>query len=141
MRLLSPEINTMELIKPYSRKLMLQKANPGYLFRKMFSSAVGFERNIMKLPSILNSLLSRAAEGDFSVGVKVVGLEESVTKLERISNRLILAILVGCLLVASSLVVLANTPPFLWGMPMLGVIGYLVSTVLAIYIIIKTFRT
>ncbi len=140
MRLLSPEINTMELIKPYAQKLMLQKANPGYLFRKMFSSAVGFERNIMKLPTILNSLLSRAADGELSVGVKVIGLEESVSKLERISNRLILAILVGCLLVASSLVVLSNTPPYLWGIPMLGVIGYILSAVLAIYIIIKSFR-
>jgi ubiquinone biosynthesis protein len=140
LRFLSPEANIMEFIKPYSEKLMLQRANPKYLLKKMVSSAVGLEKNLMKLPAILNKLLSRAADDELSLDIKVRGLEESVAKLERISNRLILAILVGCLLVASSLVVLSKTPPFLWGMPLLGVIGYILSALLAFYIIIKMFR-
>ena len=140
LRMLSPDLNMLEFIKPYARKLVFQRSNPKTLFRKMLTTASGLERNLTKLPGILNSILVKAADEDLAVGVKVRGMEESITKLEKISNRLILAILVGCLLVASSLVVLANVPPYLWGMPVLGVIGYIISAILAIYIVIKVFR-
>ena len=140
LRLLSPDVNMMEFIKPYSQKMMLKRADPSYLLKKMVTSAVGLERNLVNLPVHLNRLLSRAADDEFSVGVRIRDMEESVRKLEKISNRLILAILVGCLLVASSLVVLSGTPPFLWGMPMLGVVGYIISALLAIYIIFRMFR-
>lgn len=140
IRALNPEINIMELIKPYARKIMFQRANPTYLIKKMIGSAVGLERNLTKLPALINRIISKAAEDELKINIEAKGLEESIPKIERISNSLILAILVGSLLIASSLIVLSKTPPFLWGIPLLGFMGYVTSAIIAFYIIIKMIR-
>ena len=140
LRDLSPEINMMEFIQPYARSIMMEKANPKRLLNRLFTSVVGFERSLLKMPALINKMVSKAMQNELKVGIETKGLDESVSKLERISRNLVLAILVGSLLIASSLVVLAKTPPFLWGIPMLGAIGYLISLVLALYIIVKLSR-
>ena len=55
-------------------------------------------------------------------------------------NKIVLAILVGSLLIGSSLVVLADTPPKVNDIPVLGVAGYVISAALSVWLIIRTRR-
>lgn len=140
IRDISPSINIMELIKPYAMQMFIQRANPKNIVKNIISSAVGFERNLAKIPALINRLIAKAAEDELKVNIEARELMDSLPRLERISNNLILAVLVGSLLISSSLIVLAKIPPFVWDIPLLGFLGYVFSAIIALYIIVKMMR-
>lgn len=60
--------------------------------------------------------------------------------LERSSNRLSFAIVVGTLLIASSLVIHAKVPP-LWGdVSVLGVLGYVLAGLMGFWLLVAILR-
>ena len=55
-------------------------------------------------------------------------------------NRLTTGIIVGSLIIGSSLVITTGVGPLLWGYPVIGILGFLVSAILGLYIIISSLR-
>jgi ubiquinone biosynthesis protein len=61
--------------------------------------------------------------------------------LENVSNRLTFAIIIAALIVGSSMIITTGVKPLLFGFPALGIIGYLVSGVLGLWLIINIIRS
>jgi ubiquinone biosynthesis protein len=55
-------------------------------------------------------------------------------------NRLTVGIIVGSLLIGSSLVITTGVKPLLWGYPVIGISGFIVSGLLGLYIVVSTLR-
>jgi ubiquinone biosynthesis protein len=49
-------------------------------------------------------------------------------------------IIVGSLLIGSSLVITTGVKPLLWGYPVIGISGFIVSGLLGLYIVVSTLR-
>ena len=60
--------------------------------------------------------------------------------LDSVSNRLSLAILVGSLVIGSSVIVLSGTPPKWHGIPIIGIIGFVVAGLISIALIVSLIR-
>jgi ubiquinone biosynthesis protein len=56
------------------------------------------------------------------------------------SNRITLGVIIGSLIVGSSLIITTNISPYLFGYPALGMVGYLLSAVLGLYVVWDIFR-
>jgi ubiquinone biosynthesis protein len=56
------------------------------------------------------------------------------------ANRITLGVIVGSLIVGSSLIVTTRAGPQLWGYPALGIIGYLLSALIGFYIVFDIVR-
>jgi ubiquinone biosynthesis protein len=68
-------------------------------------------------------------------------LEKLVNALQNSSNRLTAGIIVAALIMGSSMIITTGVGPFIFGFPALGVIGYLISTVLGFWLVITILRT
>jgi len=68
-------------------------------------------------------------------------LEQLVNSLENASNRLTTAIITGAIIMGSSMIITTGIGPYLFGFPALGVIGYLLSVVLGLWLIITILGT
>jgi ubiquinone biosynthesis protein len=55
-------------------------------------------------------------------------------------NRLTVGIIIGSLLIGSSLIITTGIGPLLWGFPAIGIVGFLVSGLLGMYIVISSLR-
>ncbi len=61
------------------------------------------------------------------------GLEPATANLRRMVNRLALVLVVCTLVLASSLLVISGVPPLVWGgIPLIGVIGFLIAAPFAV---------
>jgi ubiquinone biosynthesis protein len=60
--------------------------------------------------------------------------------LDNSSNRLTTGIIVAALIVGSSMIITTGVGPFIFGFPALGVIGYSISTVLGLWLVITILR-
>ena len=55
-------------------------------------------------------------------------------------NRLTTGIIVAALIMGSSMIITTGVGPFIFGFPVLGVIGYLISTVMGLWLIVTILR-
>lgn len=139
-RKLDPEFDLIEVGKPYIRQLNWQRWNPLHLMSSGFSTAHTTLRQLSELPNDLRRLLHRIEDEDLRVNIEHRGLGKMGDGLDAAFSRLALSVIVGCVFVGSSLVINTGTPPFLWGYPAIGILGYLLSGVLGLYIAFDILR-
>jgi ubiquinone biosynthesis protein len=86
-------------------------------------------------------LLRKARDDRLSIRFVHSNLDRFVLEMDRASNRLSFAIVIGALLVGSSMVIQAGGGPALFGYPLLGVAGFVAASVLGLGLIVGVIRS
>lgn len=142
-RRLDPEFNGIEAAEHYIRRLIKKRFNPlrllDYQTRYLFET----EHLVRDLPGAVNQAFLRLGEGKLKMEIKHKELPEFTEHLERITNRVVFALIVSSLIIGSSLILQTNK-----GMPMpgigfstVGIVIFLIAAVLALIISIIILRT
>ncbi len=138
--LLNADFNIMDLGKPYARKVLTQKLNPLRQPYELYYWLVDALDMVRDLPYEVSIVLREVRKGRLKIEFEHVGLEPIRRTMERISNRTSLTIIIAALLVSSSLLVLAQVPPFMGNIPLFGFIGYIIAVILSVMLVISVLR-
>ena len=106
--------------------------------RRLVSSIWTSQRDI---PRQLLHILSKLESGELGLHFHLDKLARLVNTLDNSSNRLTTGIIFAALIVGSSMIITSGVGPFIFGFPALGVIGYLISTVLGLWLVIRILHT
>lgn len=129
---LDPDIDVVALLKPFARKLMVQRYNPLKMASNAKNSFFAFEHVIRALPSLISKTIYKIEEGEVTVNIEVKHISE-------IANQLSLAIIIAALLIGSSLVMLIDVGPRFYEMPVLGFVGFTISLALGVFTVVRYF--
>ena len=129
---LDPNIDVVSILKPFARKLMVQRYNPFKMANNAKNSFFTFEHVLRSLPSLISKTIYKIEEGEVTVNIEVKHISE-------IANQLSLAIIIAALLVGSSLVMLVDVGPRFYGMPILGFVGFTISLALGVFTVLRYF--
>ncbi|MBQ6138549.1 MAG: AarF/ABC1/UbiB kinase family protein [Methanobrevibacter sp.] len=129
---LDPDIDVVALLKPFARKLMVQRYNPLKMASNAKNSFFAFEHVLRALPSLISKTIYKVEEGEVTVNIEVKHISE-------IANQLSLAIIIAALLVGSSLVMLIDVGPRFYEMPVLGFVGFTISLALGVFTVLRYF--
>ena len=129
---LDPNIDVVAILKPFARKLMVQRYNPFKMANNAKNSFFTFEHVLRSLPSLISKTIYKIEEGEVTVNIEVKHISE-------IANQLSLAIIIAALLVGSSLVMLVDVGPRFYGMPILGFVGFTISLALGVFTVLRYF--
>lgn len=129
-RKLDPEFNAASELKKLSRKIVINKYKPERLIKVGMNYLLQIEHLAKDLPDTINNTISKLEEGDIEVNIKLQDISE-------LTNQLSVSLILSALIVGSSLAILADKGPQLWGIPALGLIGFVFSAVLGAYLVIK----
>ena len=129
---LDPNIDVVSILKPFARKLMVQRYNPFKMAINAKNSFFTFEHVLRSLPSLISKTIYKIEEGEVTVNIEVKHISE-------IANQLSLAIIIAALLVGSSLVMLVDVGPRFYGMPVLGFVGFTISLALGVFTVLRYF--
>ena len=132
-RYLDPSLNITEVMKPYADEISKKRLNPIYVFEKGSQRFSQISESWLSLPEDLKSISQKLLNGELKHKHEVIGFKE----LQKTLDRLVTAIIIAALLIASSILVLSNVPPKINGIPALGFLGYVISAILGINEIIK----
>jgi ubiquinone biosynthesis protein len=134
-RTLHPELNPIALLEEEALEVMLVEAErrlePNQLFAYLYTQLDPLTR----MPRRLGHVLSELEQGSLKIGITPTGLGELEVSLRSLANRVGSAIIVGALLLASS--ILAQVHRFEW----LAVVGFCLAGVLGFYMLWKIIRT
>ena len=133
---LDGEFDAAAQFKPMVKKLILQKFSPKNMADVLVDNMFELEHLVKNLPQNINRLVARVGNGE----IKVRYSEELSEDIERTSNKLVVAIIIEALLLGSSWIIQINNGPMIWGMPILGFLGFVASGVLGVGLIIYILR-
>jgi ubiquinone biosynthesis protein len=140
-RMLHPEFHILEAARPYARKILFQRLDPSRHLKEL-SKAVGEALTFFKeLPSDMREILLKVRKGDMVIRFEHRGLERFISELDRSSNRLSFAVVIGALIIGSSIIFQTGMGPRLFGHPVLGLVGYLLASVFGIWLLIGIIRS
>jgi len=138
--LLDGDYNLKEEFAPALRALMRERRNPRRLAGQLRDSLMLAVDQLHGIPVELARILKKIESDNLKVSLEHRGLGELDDTISDASNKITLGIILGCLLVGSSLIVTSNTPPIVFGFPILGIVGYVLSLVLGLYVAFDILR-
>jgi len=140
-RRLEPDFNFAEHIKPFVGRIIRRRLNPNML---AYETSKGMRDlyNLLKiLPRELELLLKRMRRGNMGVELRHRGLENFIREMDRSSNRISFSLIIAAIIVASSLIMHMERGPFLFGYPLIGVLGYVFAGILGMGLVIAILRS
>ena len=125
-RHLNPQLNIMQEIGKNAQEIMVKRMSPKYILEKGMGKVGEFSENWLTLPSDLKRLLEKIQNNELKHRHELVGFEN----FQKITERLVMGLVVSSLIIGSSILVLANMPPHINGISTLGVLGFVISGIL-----------
>ncbi|MAU15108.1 MAG: hypothetical protein CMH46_06155 [Muricauda sp.] len=139
-RKLDPTFNMTANLEPYTSAIVRRRFSLKRLFKKNLDRFQDINDLVDTLPDDINSILKKIKDGKLVVVHEHKGLKEFQTATSKSVNRLVFAVIIAALSIGSSILVVAQMPPLVNGIPLLGAIGFIVSAILGFYIVISIFR-
>ena len=140
-RQLDPEFNMINHMRPYVNKLVFERFSPKNISEQAGRIVQAYSSLAKNLPQDIKEFVNRLNRNQFKIDLEHRGLEKLVTDLDRSSNRVSFAVVIGSLIVGSSLVMQIDKGPMILGFPLLGLLGYSIAGFLGLWLAIGILRS
>lgn len=140
-RMLDPHFDFRRVGKAFARRMALREAAPARLVEELLHSVRETHRHLSSMPRQLGLLLTRIESGRLKMLIELDRVERPMHGLAAIGNRLSFSIVVSAILIASALIIQRPGEPTLWGLPALGVLGFLMSAVMGFWLLVLIIRS
>jgi ubiquinone biosynthesis protein len=133
---LYPDFNVFEVARPYARGLMIDRFTPDRIARRARRDAFQYAHILREAPQQIHEILEELRDGQIEVGFVHKGLDEFLADMQKVFNRLVVALIVTGGLIGSSLIgIFAKAGPQLLGINLISVLGFALSAVLGIWLL------
>lgn len=139
--MLDPDLNPTEVIRPRVRSAVKDLFAKEHVTREMTLAAWHGGLLIKDLPRQIREFSRKALRGQLKVRVEQEGMENLVRELDRSSNRISFSMVIAAIIIGSSLIFHAKFGPMRYGVPVLGLTGYLVAGVMGLWLVIAIIRS
>jgi ubiquinone biosynthesis protein len=140
-RQLDPDFNMINHMRPYVNKLVFERFSPKNISEQTGRIVQAYSSLAKNLPQDIKEFINRLNRNQFKIDLEHRGLEKLVTDLDRSSNRVSFAVVIGSLIVGSSLVMQIDKGPMVFGFPLLGLLGYSIAGFLGLWLAIGILRS
>ncbi|MES2696561.1 MAG: AarF/UbiB family protein [Verrucomicrobiota bacterium] len=132
---LDPGFDLRPHTEPILRELYQERTSPKTFLRRSREMLRHTLIGMQELPFELRRLVRRLEHDSLAINLNHRGLEDHDDAVKIAANRITLGVIIGALIIGSSLIVTTGIEPHLFGFPVLGIVGYLLSAVLGLYIV------
>ncbi|MCK5293948.1 MAG: AarF/ABC1/UbiB kinase family protein, partial [Arcobacteraceae bacterium] len=139
-RNLDPDFNAIEHIKPIIMEFYKEQFSIKNIFKKVKELPKEIIDFLNYTPSDLKAIFKQMKDGKFRVELEHIGLQKMEESIERSFNRLTVAIILASTLIGSSILVYAKTPPLIYGVPLFGMAGFGVASVMGLVLAYSIYK-
>ncbi len=135
-RRLDPDFNAQEVIRDYTEKLISQKVRQKLHPRNYYTALLDVNALALELPRKVRSIVAKAEEGSFSVGVNLNQIDHLLKAATKVANRLTVGLIVAAIIVGSSLMMRVPSRFQILGYSGLAIIGFVAATGIGFYLVV-----
>ena len=135
---LDPDYDPQRVIRDYAEQLMTQKLAQKFNPRNFYPALLDLNQLVLDLPHRVREIVDLTAGGRLSFAIKLSQAEEFLAGIHKVANRITIGVVIAALLISSSMMMRVPTRFTIFGYPGLAVLGYLLASAAAFYLIIST---
>jgi len=136
------DFNVFEVARPYARGLMLERFTPERIARRARRDAFQYAHILRETPHQIHDILEELRDGQIEVGFVHKGLDEFLAELQKVFNRLVIALVVTGGLIGSSLIgIFAKAGPHVLGVNVISILGFVLSAILGVWLLMGVVRS
>ncbi|MDD4955828.1 MAG: AarF/ABC1/UbiB kinase family protein [Candidatus Omnitrophica bacterium] len=140
-KMLDPEFNMTVEIKRLLDIAIKEERSPRKIARKFKRIGVDFFSLAQNFPRDILSILNDIKKGNLKIGFEHTNLENLISILDKLSNRLSFSLIIAALIIGSSVLINANTHTLFGASFHLGIIGFILAGILGLWLLINILRS
>lgn len=140
-RQLDPEFHLITHLEPFVSQVIRERYTPSALWQRGWQDFNQLYGIVTGLPRDLGRLIREARRGRFRIDLDLKRLDNFGQQIDHSSNRLTMAILTASLVIGSSIVMTVEGGPTIFGLPLFGLIGFLLAFFNSLWIIFSIWRS
>jgi ubiquinone biosynthesis protein len=140
-RMLDPEFDMVEQVRPFVEKAAANRLSIGHISQEVGDSFQSYYNLARTLPDDMKEILNRLNRNKFKIDLEHRGLEHFIRELDKSGNRLSSSLIIAALLVGSSLIMQTEKGLQFLGMPIFAFLGYTIAGLMGGWLLLGIFRS
>jgi len=140
-RQIYPDLNVISEAESSIERLAAERFWPGRLWHNLRGSIRHFLALQRQFPLRAYQIMDKLDRGELAIRFEHENLEGLRKTLEHIFNRLTFGIIIGAMIIGSTMIITTGVGPLLFGFPALGLVGYMISGLLGLWLVFNIVRT
>lgn len=133
--LLDPDFDIFKLAAPYVQKVKMERYHPRRLTEELLNTGGDLLRFVQEFPGEVLEIVRQLRQQKLSVNLRFDGLDAMLETHDQISNRISFAIIIAGLVIGSSIIVISEIPPLVFGISLLGIIIFVTAALLGLWLL------
>jgi ubiquinone biosynthesis protein len=140
-RRICPDIDIAEIIRPIAAECMKEAMYPDMFMGNKYKRVSDVSEAIMGLPRDVCQAVRNLANNETTITFYHRNLNWLHDMLDVASSRASFGLILAALIVGSAVIMHTGKGPLLWGYPVLGTVGFLLSGLLGSFVVISILRS
>ncbi|OGF44881.1 MAG: hypothetical protein A2452_01905 [Candidatus Firestonebacteria bacterium RIFOXYC2_FULL_39_67] len=141
IREIDPDFNFVEAAKPHALRFLKESVKPARLLNDAKTGALSIFSFLKTIPRDIGEIFKKIKKGELEIEFVHVGLEPLIREMDRATNRLTAAFIIGALIIGSSIITYSGVGPKFMEIPLYGFLGYFVAAFLGFVLVISILRS
>ncbi len=138
--MLDPEFDMVSHAEPFVKRVKLARFHPQRITGDMIRMASDLLDLLQQLPRDIREISRFIRKQQIPLKLEHQGLDAMLSTHDQISNRISFSIIIAALIIGSALIVISKTPPYFFGISLIGIIGFLAAAVMGIWLLVAILR-
>ncbi len=137
---LDPDFDFIRASRPFAKRMIRKELNPDSIADQIAGVSGDAFRFIRDLPGETHDLMNMIKSGRLKLEFELKDMARIDSTLKRVITRLSAAIMLAAMIMASSILVQSLIPPLFFGVPVIGILGFLISGILSFVLLVDLWR-
>ncbi|MBV7276115.1 AarF/ABC1/UbiB kinase family protein [Clostridium sp. PL3] len=133
---IAPDIQILDIAIPFvknnSKLSLLEKVNLDDILMYFYN----FTKDLSRIPSRFIEIINTMLNGRLKIQIQINNLDKHMKSINKMVNRLILALIICSTIIGSSLILKTNIGPKIYGFSAVGLIGIMLSSFMSLILLI-----
>ena len=138
---LDPDFDMIAQTAPFIEQVKLARFTPQRISDDIFRISGELLQFIQKFPRDMLEITRLIRQQRLSLKFENQSLEVMLGTYDQISNRISFSIIIAALVIGSALIVISEIPPLIYGISMIGIIGFLAAALMGIWLLVAILRS
>ncbi len=139
-RMLDPEFDMIAAATPFIKDVKLARFKPERVASDFIDLVSKLLQFLHQFPRDLLELTSLVRQEKLTLRIEHRGLNTMLATHDQISNRISFSIIIAALIIGSALIVISKTPPLVYGISLIGIIGFFAAAIMGIWLLVAILR-
>ena len=138
---LAPELSIMEIAKDYLKQDMDIPILPKFSLDALVMDSYSFVRESIRIPAKISTILDNFISGRGKIKLDIVNFESKWLDFNKMVNRMVYALVVSAIIIASALIIRSGQGPTINGISIVGMMGFGLAGLLGIWLLFSIIKS